>query len=48
MCHPIMHIDFANDKDHIYTVSTPVYEGPLDLLLHLIKRTELDITKLSR
>lgn len=42
-----MHINFASDKDHIYTVSTPVYEGPLDLLLHLIERTELDITKLS-
>lgn len=30
-----------------YTVSTPVYEGPLDLLLNLIERAELDITKLA-
>jgi segregation and condensation protein A len=30
-----------------YTVTTPVYEGPLDLLLQLIERAELDITKLS-
>lgn len=35
------------NRTHIYTVSTPVYEGPLDLLLHLIERAELDITKLS-
>jgi segregation and condensation protein A len=30
-----------------YTVHTPVYEGPLDLLLDLIERAELDITSLS-
>ena len=30
-----------------YKISTPVFEGPLDLLLHLIERAELDITKLS-
>jgi segregation and condensation protein A len=30
-----------------YTVHTPVYEGPLDLLLSLIERAELDITSLS-
>lgn len=30
-----------------YRVATPVYEGPLDLLLHLIERAELDITRLS-
>lgn len=30
-----------------YTVTTPVYEGPLDLLLQLIERAELDITKLA-
>ena len=28
-------------------VTTPIYEGPLDLLLHLIERAELDITRLS-
>ncbi len=30
-----------------YQVTTPVYEGPLDLLLHLIERAELDITRVS-
>jgi segregation and condensation protein A len=30
-----------------YKISTEVYEGPLDLLLHLIEQAELDITKLS-
>ncbi len=29
------------------TVLLPVYEGPLDLLLELIERAELDITKVS-
>jgi segregation and condensation protein A len=30
-----------------YQVSLPVFEGPLDLLLHLIERQELDITDVS-
>jgi segregation and condensation protein A len=30
-----------------YSVQTPVYEGPLDLLLDLIERAELDITEVS-
>ncbi len=30
-----------------YKVQTPVYEGPLDLLLDLIERAELDITAVS-
>lgn len=30
-----------------YNVQTPVYEGPLDLLLNLIERAELDITTVS-
>ena len=30
-----------------YTVHIPVYEGPLDLLLSLIERAELDITTVS-
>src|SRR5512140_4026214 len=34
-------------RDTQYTVRTPVYEGPLDLLLDLIQRAELDITTLS-
>ena len=30
-----------------YTVQLPVFEGPLDLLLQLIEREELDVTKVS-
>ncbi len=30
-----------------YTVQLPIFEGPLDLLLQLIERDELDITKVS-
>lgn len=30
-----------------YKVSTPLFEGPLDLLLQLIEKAELDITKIS-
>jgi segregation and condensation protein A len=30
-----------------YTVVLPLFEGPLDLLLHLIEERELDITKVS-
>lgn len=30
-----------------FTIKLPVFEGPLDLLLHLIKGQELDITKVS-
>jgi len=30
-----------------YNVQTPVYEGPLDLLLNLIERAELEITSVS-
>ena len=30
-----------------YSVQTPVYEGPLDLLLDLIEHAELDITTVS-
>ena len=32
---------------HSYTITTPVYEGPLDLLLQLIEHSELDITSLA-
>ncbi len=41
-----MNLDTENILE-TYTVATPVYEGPLDLLLQLIERTELDITKLA-
>lgn len=30
-----------------FTVQLPLYEGPLDLLLHLIEKRELDITQVS-
>lgn len=30
-----------------YQVALPIFEGPLDLLLHLIEREELDITQVS-
>jgi segregation and condensation protein A len=30
-----------------YKIHTPIYEGPLDILLQLIERAELDITKLA-
>lgn len=46
----IMHFESA-DKEHLvsdaYQVQLPVFEGPLDLLLHLIEEQELDITKVS-
>ncbi len=35
----------ANDEH--YRVQLPVFEGPLDLLLHLIEREELDITSVA-
>ncbi len=34
-------------KEPAYTITTQVYEGPLDLLLQLIERAELDITRLA-
>ena len=37
----------TNQQISNYTIATAVYEGPLDLLLQLIERAELDITKLS-
>jgi segregation and condensation protein A len=42
-----MDLEIATHQAHSYTVATPVYEGPLDLLLHLIERSELDVTKLA-
>ncbi len=42
-------MNWQNTADPIetYQVSTDIYEGPLDLLLELIERAELDITTLS-
>ncbi|MCA9718090.1 MAG: hypothetical protein KC468_25690, partial [Myxococcales bacterium] len=32
-----------DDEDSTYLVSLEMFEGPLDLLLHLVRRHELDI-----
>jgi segregation and condensation protein A len=37
----------AGHQTEGYRVSTDVYEGPLDLLLELIEKSELDITRLA-
>ncbi len=42
-----MKFDFASQQMGEYKVVTPVFEGPLDLLLQLIEQAELDITKLA-
>ncbi len=42
-----MSLNIATHQAQGYTVATPVYEGPLDLLLQLIERAELDITRLA-
>jgi segregation and condensation protein A len=42
-----MDLDIAAHQLSTYRVATPVYEGPLDLLLQLIERAELDITRLA-
>ena len=36
-----------SSQDQDYLVTTALYEGPLDLLLHLIEKAELDITKFA-
>jgi segregation and condensation protein A len=35
------------DMATAYSVALPIFEGPLDLLLHLIEKRELDVTKVS-
>ncbi len=42
-----MSFQVAGHQTEHYRISTPVYEGPLDLLLELIERAELDITTLA-
>ncbi|MEP7200209.1 MAG: segregation/condensation protein A [Chloroflexota bacterium] len=37
----------TTSSETTYTIRLPDYEGPLDLLLHLIEKEELDITRLS-
>jgi len=42
-----MDLNIASHQTGSYTVKVPVYEGPLDLLLQLIERAELDITAIA-
>jgi segregation and condensation protein A len=42
-----MDLNVAGHQTGGYTVTIPVYEGPLDLLLQLIERAELDITAVA-
>jgi segregation and condensation protein A len=42
-----MTFNVAAYQTRAYSISTPVYEGPLDLLLQLIEHAELDITRLA-
>lgn len=42
-----MELNIAGHQTGHYNVALPVYEGPLDLLLQLIERAELDITAVS-
>lgn len=42
-----MIIKVARHQAENYLVETEVFNGPLDLLLHLIERAELDITRLA-
>jgi segregation and condensation protein A len=44
---PAMDPTFTGKSTGGYTVSTPVYAGPLDLLLQLIEHAELDITAVA-
>lgn len=42
-----MELNIPGHQTGNYSVALPVYEGPLDLLLQLIERAELDITAVS-
>lgn len=42
-----MDLKFSIDQVDQYQIDTPVYQGPLDLLLQLIESAELDITSLA-
>lgn len=42
-----MDLNIASHQTGKYLVQTPIYQGPLDLLLQLIERAELDITALA-
>lgn len=40
-------MSYSADTGNAYKIDTPVYQGPLDLLLQLIENAELDITTVS-
>lgn len=42
-----MKLSFSNTEIDQYSIDTPVFSGPLDLLLSLIETAELDITKVA-
>jgi len=42
-----MDLKIAQHQTGYYSVTVPVFEGPLDLLLQLIEHSELDITSVS-
>ena len=42
-----MSLQVAGHQTEGYRINTDLYEGPLDLLLDLIEKAELDITKLA-
>lgn len=42
-----MNLSYSADTANAYKIDTPVYQGPLDLLLQLIENAELDITTLA-
>ncbi len=42
-----MSFQVAGHQTEHYRIQTPMYEGPLDLLLELIEKAELDITTLA-
>lgn len=44
---PAMDQNIVHHQISNYTVTVPVFEGPLDLLLQLIEHSELDITSVS-
>src|SRR5713226_6639880 len=44
---PIPNSQFPLPNTRLLAVKLPVFEGPLDLLLHLIERNELDISAVS-
>lgn len=42
-----MLIELTNSNSSVFQVDIPLYQGPLDLLIQLIEKEELDITKIS-